>query len=179
MEREMQRVDADPAYGTWRFNPPFRVAWRSMPGGAERLRRISPGALPGAARPQPGGWPGYVDLVGLEASLVREREQLSGRYRSLFVVRTTFYWRAERPLPPRLLARLEIRGTSKTHVRFCLPTWGVRDTSTWLVGEIIRDEQWTTSPGGWPLEALEASVLLTDREGRPFPPAARAVDLEW
>jgi uncharacterized membrane protein len=179
MEREIQRLDADPAYGTWRFNPPFRVAWRGAPGGAQRLARVSPGALPSTARPQAGGWPGYVDLAGLEAALTKEREQWSGRYRSHFVVRTTFYWRPERPLPAGLLLEVVIRGSAKSHTRYYLPTWGVRDTSTWLRGEIVRDEQWSTSPGGWPLDALEASVRFVTRDGTPYPPGAEPVTLDW
>ncbi|MBW2261333.1 MAG: DUF2079 domain-containing protein [Deltaproteobacteria bacterium] len=179
MEREIQRLDADPAYGTWRFNPPFRVSWRGAPGGAQRLARVSPGGLPSGARPQAGGWPGYVDLAGLEAALTKEREQWSGRYRSHFVVRTTFYWKVHRPLPRGLLLEVVIRGATKTHTRYHLPTWGVRDTSTWLRGEIIRDEQWSTSPGGWPLEALEVHVRFVDRSGTPYPPGAEPITLAW
>jgi len=179
MEREIQRTDADPAYGVWRFNPPFRVMWRGVPGGAERLAAVSPGAVPAAAIPQPDGWPGAVDLVALEPSLTIEREEMSGRYNQLYVVRTTFYWKAERPLPADLLLKVVIEGDTKTHVRWYLPTWGVRDTSTWLPGETIRDVQWSTSPGGWPLEALRASVVFVTRGGEPYPPGAVPINLVW
>lgn len=179
MEREMQRVDADPAYGTWRFNPPFRVAWRGVPGGKMRLARVSPGALPDTATVQDRGWDGYVTLRGLKSELVREREKFSGDYRSLFTVRTTFYWEAHRELPERLLLRVTIRGDTKTHVRWYLPTWGVRPTGSWKVGEMIRDEQWSTSPGGWPLSALSATVVFVDGDDRPYPPGARPIPLTW
>ncbi len=179
MELEIQRVDADPGYGTWRFNPPFRVAWRGLPGGAERIAHVSPGAVPVSATPQNAGWPGFVDLVALEGSLVKQREHFSGRYRELYTVRTTFYWKALGPLPERLLLRVTIQGTTKSHVRWYLPTWGVRDTCTWKPGEIIRDDQWTTSPGGWPLSALRATVILVDAGDVPWPPGAEPIELLW
>jgi uncharacterized membrane protein len=179
MEREIERVDADPAYGLWRHNPPFRVMWRGLPGGRERLAAVSPGSVPPQATVQATGWDGHVRLLALESALTREREHFSGRYRSLFAVHTTFYWMAERELPADLLLRVVIEGTHKTHTRWYKPTWGVRDTSTWRVGEIIRDHQWSTSPGGWPLEALSATVVFVDGRDRPYPAGARPVRLRW
>ncbi len=179
MEREIQRLDRDPAYGTWRFNPPFRVAWRGKRGGAERLAALSPGALPDAAVPQ-GGWPGVVALAGLEARLNREREAYSGRYEKQTVIRATFYWRASRPLPPSLLVKAVIKGTTKTHVRYLLPTRGMRDTATWKPGEIIRDEQRLVSPGGWPIDALAATIQFVGMDDEtPYPPGASPIALKW
>jgi hypothetical protein len=179
MEREIERVDSDPAYGLWRSNPPYRVMWRGLPGGRERIDALSPGRVPAAAVAQRVGWPGFVRLAGLEARLAREREQYSGRYRARYVVLTTFYWIAERRLPPGLLVRVVLSGPSKSQASYHLPTWGMRDTSTWKPGEVIRDEQWSTSPGGWPLEAISATVQLVDRDADPYPPGSQPLPLAW
>jgi hypothetical protein len=179
MEREIASTLADPEMALWKDNPPWRLYVRRKGGGQARLAEVSPGAVPETAVVQPAKADGIVELVAAEGHLRPAREPFSGRYEQRITLFLDLYWRARQPLPDDLLLKAVVKGSNKTHVRWFLPTGGVRPTGTWQKEELILDRQQMTSPGGWPLDALRVTVQFATTDGTPWPPDSRPVVIRW
>ncbi len=179
MEREIAATLADPDMALWKDNPPWRLYIRKKGGGKARLAEVSPGVIPDTAVVQPAQPEGIVELVAAEGHLKPAREPFSGRYAQRITLFLDLYWRARQPLPDDLLIKAVVEGSNKTHVRWLLPTSGVRPTGTWQKGELILDRQRMTSPGGWPLDALRVTVQFATRDGASWPPGSRPVVIRW
>ena len=178
-QAEYEKLSSDYRYGKPMSNPPYELFWKGKPGGRERVQAVSLRQLPEDVRLQNARWKGHIKLEAIEGRLRIDTEKWSGEYEQGIVVQIVFYWRALTKLPADLFVKCTLSGRGNTHVRFFRPTSGIRKTGTWRKGEIIRDEQVFSSPGGWPLAEIKANVVFITLDTKTYPHGAEPLELAW